>query len=370
VGPTTPHGARSVTTQYGNFEYPFNLPYLAAAGGASFVARWSVLHARRLEWTLRQAMCHPGFSFVEIIAPCSTAYGRWNPEGRGLDPKKLRRRGLELMKHYQKVGRIRHGIHPKDATISVDDGGSITEIVEGIFIDEPKPDLQAAIDQMAVGAEKRWQALRETMDRRPPPGPRVGRLARSEIQLGGFGGQGIVSAGKIIGQAAALFDQLEACFTQSYGPEARGGAAGAQVVVSSEPIHHPHLIAPDSAIILSQEAYAKYVPRLANGALLLIDEGLVQTGADHRRDLIIRGLAATRIAGELGNIRTANSVLIGLWAALMGIISREALLHSLAASVPPKTVDVNRRAFEIGYQEGARLKQEAPGGAEKPGEGA
>jgi 2-oxoglutarate/2-oxoacid ferredoxin oxidoreductase subunit beta len=62
---------------------PFNLPYLAAAGGASYVARWTVLHARRLFWTLREAMEHPGFGFIEIIAPCSTAYARWNPEGTG-----------------------------------------------------------------------------------------------------------------------------------------------------------------------------------------------------------------------------------------------------------------------------------------------
>ncbi len=118
VGPTTPHEARAVTTQYGNFEYPFNLPYLAAASGASFVARWTVLHARRLEWTLREAMEHPGFSFVEIIAPCSTAYARWNPEGRGLDPESLRRRGLEILKYYQKVGTIAHDTHPKDAAVT------------------------------------------------------------------------------------------------------------------------------------------------------------------------------------------------------------------------------------------------------------
>ena len=145
VGPTTPHEARAVTSQYGNFEYPFNLPYLAAASGASFVSRWTVLHARQLEWTLREALVHPGFSFVEVIAPCSTAYARWNPEGRGLDPEKLSRRGLETMKYYQKVGRTAHDTHPKDAGVKVNERGEITEIVEGDFLVEANPSLKDAI---------------------------------------------------------------------------------------------------------------------------------------------------------------------------------------------------------------------------------
>jgi 2-oxoglutarate ferredoxin oxidoreductase subunit beta len=352
VGPTTPHEARAVTTQYGNFEYPFNLPYLAAASGASFVARWTVLHARRLEWTLREAMEHPGFGFVEVIAPCSTAYARWNPEGRGLDPEHLRRRGLEVLKYYQEVGRIAHGTHPKDAGVRVDDRGLITEITEGKFLDDPKPDLQAAIDELASVGQKRWQAAKAALDERPKLPERTDTLPRTELQLGGFGGQGIISAGKIVGQAAAIYDGLEASFTQSYGPEARGGSAGSQVVISSEPIHHPHITQPSSAIIMSQGAYVKYVPALALGAVLLIDDGLVTVPDDQRKDHITYGLPATRIAEELGNSRAANTVMLGFWAAICGIVSKEAMRHSVAESVPPKTIDVNMKAFDIGYQRG------------------
>jgi 2-oxoglutarate ferredoxin oxidoreductase subunit beta len=352
VGPTTPHEARAVTTQYGNFEYPFNLPYLAAASGASFVARWTVLHARRLEWTLREAMEHPGFSFVEVIAPCSTAYARWNPEGRGLDPENLRRRGLEVLKYYQEVGRIAHGTHPKDAGVRVDDKGLITEITEGKFLDDPKPDLQAAIDELASVGQKWWQAAKAALDERPKLPERTDTLPRTELQLGGFGGQGIISAGKIVGQAAAIYDGLEASFTQSYGPEARGGSAGSQVVISSDPIHHPHITQPSSAIIMSQGAYVKYVPALAPGAVLLIDDGLVTLPGDQRKDLITYGLPATRIAEELGNSRAANTVMLGFWAAICGIVSKEAMRHSVAESVPPKTIDVNMNAFDIGYQRG------------------
>jgi 2-oxoglutarate/2-oxoacid ferredoxin oxidoreductase subunit beta len=361
VGSTTPHEARSVTTQYGNFEYPFNLPYLAAASGASFVARWTVLHARQLEWTLREALAHPGFSFVEVIAPCSTAYARWNPEGRGLDPEGLGRRGLEVMKFYQKVGKTTHDIHPKDADVKVTEKGEILEIIEGKFLDAPKPDLKAAIDRQAAVAAKGWAAEKKALDSRPQLPRRADSVPRTEVQLGGFGGQGIISAGKIIGQAAAIYDKLEACFTQSYGPEARGGAAGSQVVIASGPIHHPHLIQPTSMIIMSQGAYAKYVPTLAPGGVLLIDNGLVQLPDDHRQDVTTYGLPATQIAEGMGNSRAANTVMLGFWVALAGVVSREAMRQSVAESVPPKTLDLNLKAFEAGYAEGIRQQAAAPG---------
>jgi 2-oxoglutarate ferredoxin oxidoreductase subunit beta len=352
VGPTTPHKARAVTTQYGNYEYPFNLPYLVAAGGASFVARWTVLHARRLTWTLREAMEHPGFSFVEIIAPCSTAYARWNPEGSGLDPQKLKRRGLEVMKHYQKIGRVGQDVHPKDAMIKVDENGLISEIVEGKFLDNPRPDLQAAMDQQGSVAEKRWQAEKKSLGERPQVPKRTDHVPRTEVQLGGFGGQGIMSAGKIVGQAAAIYDKLEASFTQSYGPEARGGSAGSQVVIASDPIHHPHLIEPTSAIIMSQAAYDKYVTNLASGGTLLIDDGLVCLAENHREDIKTYGIPATQIATEVGNSRAANTVMLGFWSAIIGAVSEEAMRQSVSESVPSKTLDVNLKAFDIGFNKG------------------
>jgi len=357
AGPTTPHGARAVTTQYGNFEHPFNLPYLAAAGGASFVARWTVLHARRLEWTLREAMMHPGFSFVEIIAPCSTSYARWNLEGRGLDPQKLGRRGLEVMKHYQQVGKIAHQTHPKDAAVKVNEKGEINAIIEGIFLNEPKPEFRAAIENKAPIAKERWSAAKKALDRRPKLSGRTDFIGRTDVQLGGFGGQGIMSAGRIIGQAATIYDKIEACFTQSYGPEARGGAAGSQVVVAVEPIHHPHLIAPTSAIIMSQEAYVKYVPHLTADGTLLIDDGLVALPEDHRKDLKTYGIAATQIAEEFGNARAANSAMLGFWAAIVGAVSQEAIRQSLADSVPPKTLEVNLSVFDVGFEKGLALKK-------------
>ena len=352
VGPTTPHEARAVTAQYGNYEYPFNLPYLAAASGASYVARWTVLHARQLDWTLRKALTHSGFSFVEIIAPCSTAYSRWNPDGKGLDPENLRRRGLEVMKHYQQVGKTEHGLHPKDAHVKVNERGEVVEIIEGEFLLESRPDFEEAMNQRVETAEKFWQREKAALDKRVSLPVNKTKVARTEIQLGGFGGQGIMSAGKIIGMAAAVFNNLEACFTQSYGPEARGGAAGSQVILSCKPIHHPHLTQPTSMIIMSQGAYDKYVDSLAPDGVLLIDNELVKLPSDHRTDIKILGIPATKIAEEAGNNRAANTVMLGFWTALEGIVDQKAMEESITESVPPKTVDLNLEVFRTGYKEG------------------
>jgi 2-oxoglutarate ferredoxin oxidoreductase subunit gamma len=303
-------------------------------------------------------MEHPGFSFVEVIAPCSTAYARWNPEGRGLDPENLRRRGLEVLKYYQKVGKIAHGTHPKDAGVKVDERGLITELVEGKFLDDPRPDLQAAIDRLGTVGEKRWETVRKALDDRPQLPGRTDYVPRTEIQLGGFGGQGIISAGKIVGQAAAIYDNLEVSFTQSYGPEARGGSAGSQVVIGSDPIHHPHLTQPTNMIIMSQGAYVKYVPSLAPGGVLLIDDGLVVPPPDSRQDITVYGLPATQIAEELGNNRAANTVMLGFWTALTGVVSKEAMRQSVLESVPPKTIEVNMKAFEAGHERGLEVELE------------
>ncbi|MEJ2211323.1 MAG: 2-oxoacid:acceptor oxidoreductase family protein, partial [Anaerolineae bacterium] len=163
-------------------------------------------------------------------------------------------------------------------------------------------------------------------------------------------------AGKIIGQAAAIYDGREVCFTHCYCPESRGGSAGSQVALGSEPIHHPHIIEPTSAIIMSQGAYDKYIPSLAPGGVLLIDEGLVNLPEDHRQDVVTHGIPATQIAETLGNNRAANTVMLGFWTAIIGAVSKEAMRQAVIESVPPKTVEVNRKAFDQGYERGSSIK--------------
>ena len=124
LGPTTPVEARTSTSPYGNLEHPFNLPYLAAGSGAVYVARWTILHVRNLEKSILDAINKRGFSFVEVISPCPTLYGRWNNQ----------RTGLETLRYYRERGVIRHGIDPRQADIKL--GG---DIIEGVFVNIEKP---------------------------------------------------------------------------------------------------------------------------------------------------------------------------------------------------------------------------------------
>lgn len=177
-------------------------------------------------------------------------------------------------------------------------------------------------------------------------------MSRTEIRLTGFGGQGIILSGYIIGKAAAIYDKKQATFTQSYGPESRGGACSAQVIISDEPINYPHLIAPSILVVMSQEAYNEYAPTLKDGALLVIDGDLVETG-DLANDVKLLSVPATRLAEELGRKIVANIVMLGFFAAVTNVISVEALREAVRTSVPKGTEEFNLKAFEKGYEYGA-----------------
>lgn len=124
AGATTPIDARTSTSPYGNFEYPFNVSSLAAASGAVYVARWTVLHVRRLETSMIEALAKPGFSLVEAISPCPTGFGR----------RQQQRLGLQTMRYYHEKGVITHDANVHEAGIEL--GGPI---IEGKFVDLDKP---------------------------------------------------------------------------------------------------------------------------------------------------------------------------------------------------------------------------------------
>ncbi len=181
-------------------------------------------------------------------------------------------------------------------------------------------------------------------------------MDRIEIRLSGFGGQGIILAGYILGKAAALHDHKHATMTQNYGPESRGGACSAQVIIADEPVSYPHLTRPTVLAAMSQEAYTKYAAELADGGLLLIDQDLVRPDGDSQR-VRLYGISATRIAGELGRKMVANIVMLGFLAALDDSVSVEALKQAVRESVPPGTEGLNINAFERGYTHGQQLLQ-------------
>lgn len=166
-----------------------------------------------------------------------------------------------------------------------------------------------------------------------------------EIRLSGFGGQGIALAGLILGKAFALYENLESVMTQSYGPEARGGASSANIVVADLVIDYPFVQYPDILVAMSQEAYTKFRPAVKDDALVLIDKDLVQPIAGDPAYAI----PATRLAEQLGNRIVANVVMLGFFARVTGLISKEAMEKSLEATLRPKLLTLNYQAFEAGY---------------------
>ncbi|WP_088335872.1 MULTISPECIES: 2-oxoacid:ferredoxin oxidoreductase subunit gamma [unclassified Methanopyrus] len=172
---------------------------------------------------------------------------------------------------------------------------------------------------------------------------------RKEIRISGFGGQGIVLAGVVLGRAAAVYEGYNAVQTQSYGPEARGGASRSDVIVSDEEVMYPYVRRPDFLVTMSQEAYEKYVENVPEDGLVVYDSTLVNPS---REDVEHVGIPATDLAEEkLGLSIVANMIILGALRELTGIVSFDSLQKAVEDSVPPGTEDVNVRALKLGARE-------------------
>ena len=179
-------------------------------------------------------------------------------------------------------------------------------------------------------------------------------MGPTEIKIGGLGGQGVILGGIIIGKAAALFDAKHSCLTQAFGPEARGSACSAQVVVDSNPILYPYVHNPHLMVAMSQDAFVKFSPELRPDGTLLIEEDLVKpTGLPPT--VKVYAVPATRIAEELGKKMVLNIVMVGFFTAVTGLVSEQAAREAVKDSVPPATIDLNMKAFDRGYAYGKQL---------------
>ncbi|MGB9722574.1 MAG: 2-oxoacid:acceptor oxidoreductase family protein [Chloroflexia bacterium] len=179
-------------------------------------------------------------------------------------------------------------------------------------------------------------------------------MDRVEVRFCGFGGQGIILAGFISGKAATLYDRRNAALTQSYGPESRGGACSAELIISDEPILYPHLLRPNVLVAMSQPAYERYREELAPDGLLIVDADLVEPG-EVPPGVRLYAIPATRLAEELGRSVVANIVMLGFFTAVAGVISEEAMRQAILSSVPPGTEELNQRAFERGWNYGKEV---------------
>jgi len=173
----------------------------------------------------------------------------------------------------------------------------------------------------------------------------------TEIRIAGFGGQGVILSAIVIGKAGCIYETGFSTMTQSFGPEARGGACSAQVILSDEPILYPYVTRPDVLIVMSQEAYTLFTPQLKENGLLLIEQDLVRVEA-LPPGVRAFSIPATRIAEELGKRMVLNIVMTGFFGAVSGLLQRESLRQAIESSVPGAFREINLKAYERGFDYG------------------
>ena len=185
----------------------------------------------------------------------------------------------------------------------------------------------------------------------------------TEIRIAGFGGQGVILSAVILGKAASIYQNAYATMTQNFGPEARGGACSAQLVVSDSPVLYPYVTRPDVLVVMSQEAYTRFVPELKDGGILIVEQDLVRVD-QLSRDIKVYSVPATRFAEDLGKRMVLNSVMVGFFTAVTHLLEPDAVRKAVADSVPAAFREINLKAFDKGFDYGATAHAGTPASLE------
>ncbi len=182
---------------------------------------------------------------------------------------------------------------------------------------------------------------------------------RVKIRLAGSGGQGLLLAGVILGEAAAIYDGKEVCVTNSYGPEARGGASKSEVVISSEEIDYPKATNLDILVALNQESCDKYFHDLKKEGVLMVDEHYVKSVPTSRAFV----MPFTDIARDVvGKQITANVVALGALCTLTRVVTEKALRAAVLSRAPKGTEEANLKALEEGFALGKKAREQVEAG--------
>lgn len=172
-------------------------------------------------------------------------------------------------------------------------------------------------------------------------------MTRQELRLTGSGGQGLILAGIILAEAA-LYDGMNVVQSQSYGPEARGGASKAEVIISKDSINYPKVNNCDIMLALTQDACNKYINALKSGGVLIIDNSIANKPS--RKDITIYSVPIIDAAStSLGKPMVANIVALGSIFELTNIVTKESLERAVCDRVPRGTEELNKKALEVGY---------------------
>jgi 2-oxoglutarate ferredoxin oxidoreductase subunit gamma len=172
---------------------------------------------------------------------------------------------------------------------------------------------------------------------------------KKEIRICGFGGQGVILSGFIIGKAASVFMDYNAVQSQSYGPEARGGAARSEIIISDEKIGYPRPTGVDLLVAMSQESFDTYRSDLNKDTMIIVDPDLVP---NHDIGRSLYKIHAQKIAESLGNKIVTNIVMVGASTAIFGLLDEEAVKKSVLDSVPKRFIELNEKAYLKGLEAG------------------
>jgi 2-oxoglutarate ferredoxin oxidoreductase subunit gamma len=174
-------------------------------------------------------------------------------------------------------------------------------------------------------------------------------MEKTGIVLSGSGGQGVITAAIILGEAAAIYEDLNAVQTQSYGPEARGGATRSDVVISEEPIHYPKVVNPHFLVCLTQEAYNKYSGLIRPGGLLLADSHYIKQATKVDAHYVELPMYET-VMEKIGKPIVFNICMLGAFIGLAGLVKATSIMKVLGTKIPAGFLEMNKQALDLGLQ--------------------
>ncbi|PLX85047.1 MAG: 2-oxoglutarate ferredoxin oxidoreductase subunit gamma [Desulfuromonas sp.] len=172
---------------------------------------------------------------------------------------------------------------------------------------------------------------------------------RYELRFSGAGGQGLITAGIILAEAASIVEGKHAVQSQSYGPEARGGASKSEVIIGDGPIDYPKATVVDACLAMTQEAADKYAVGIKDGGILLLDSDFAPNAPEG--NFTVYKIPIMRAAKEeIGREIVANVIALGAMIAMTGVVSRESGEKAVLAKVPEAFIDLNKKAYSLGFE--------------------
>jgi 2-oxoglutarate ferredoxin oxidoreductase subunit beta len=330
VSPTTPECQYSSTTPFGNLEPAIDACKIAIAAGASFVARSTVYHAPQLSELISKGIEHKGFSVIECMDVCPTGYGRKNGFRTPADMYKW----------------LRDSSLPVEKAKTLSEEELADKHVIGVLKQANMPEYVDRMLAMTAAAQAKANLSTDYLE--VVDGISAATVDKTEIQLSGSGGQGLILAGILLGEAAIMAGK-NAIHSQSYGPEARGGTSRSEVILSDHEIDFPEISNPDILLSMTQQSCDKFAAKVKPGGIILVDSTLVDTIPQVTATVYkipISQIAIEEFKSEV----VANVVALGALAQITQVVPLAVLQKAVVAKVPSKAKETNIRALLRGYE--------------------